>query len=113
MEHVETAALCNIDRAADRVREYTTRQAANQETLNPPRIGDLILIRDHSKAGLTPHWESNVYRCAGYNRTRTQIYVEDKEGKKWAEAINHAKSYTLSPDFTETGNAGPSGLGGN
>ena len=43
MEHVETVALRNIDRAADRVREYITRQAANQKTLNPPRIGDLIL----------------------------------------------------------------------
>ncbi len=43
-------ALRNIDRAADRVREYAARQA-----LKRTKATSLILVRDFSKAGLTPH----------------------------------------------------------
>ena len=82
MENVETVALRNIDRAADRVREYTTRQALKRKTLDDPNEGDLILIRDFSKAGLAPHWESITYRCKGYNESRTQIIVIDATGQQ-------------------------------
>ena len=113
MENVEAVAFRNIDRAADRVREYTTRQALKRKTLDEPSGGDLIMIGDFSKAGLTPHWEPNAYRCKGYNESRTQIIVMDATGRQWFETIEHVKPYNLSPEFTDTGGPGPSGLGGN
>ena len=94
MENVETVALRNIDRAADRVREYTTLQALKRKTLDEPNEGDLILIRDFSKAGLTPHWKPIAYRCEGYNESRTQIIVMDATGRQWFEAIEHVKPYS-------------------
>ncbi len=71
------------------------------------------MIRDFSKAGLTPNWKPTAYKCGGYNNNRTQIIVQDAVGKQWYEAIEHVKPYKLDPEFTNTGGAGPSGLGGN
>ncbi len=113
MEYVEAVALRNIERAADRVRDYTTRQALKRKTSDEPNEGDLILIRDFSNVGLTPHWESIAYRCRGYNDSRTQIIVMDATGRQWFEAIEHVKPCNLAPAFTDAGGPGPSGLGGN
>ena len=57
MEEVEDVALRNIERAADRIRAFGNRQAEKRKSFEGPSEGDLIMIRDFSKAGLTPHWE--------------------------------------------------------
>ena len=97
MEEIEDVAL-NIERAADRMRAYDTSQAEKRKTLEGPSEGDLIMIRDFSKAGLTPNWEPTAYKCGGYNNNRTQIIVQDAVGKQWYEAIEHMKPYKLDPD---------------
>ena len=89
MEEIEDVALRNIERAADRMRAYSTRQAEKRKALEGPSGGDLILIKDFSKAGLTPNWEPTAYKCGGYNNNRTQIIVQDAVGKQWYEAIEH------------------------
>ena len=76
-----------------------------------PSEGDLIMTRDFSKAGLTPHWEPNAYRCKGYNESRTQIIVMDATGRQWFETIEHVKPYNLSPEFTDTGGTGTKRIG--
>ncbi len=65
MEEVEDVALRNIERAADRCVPMALDRPKSARHLKDPARGTSSLIRDFSKAGLTPNWEPTAYKCGG------------------------------------------------
>jgi len=94
LRKVEAVALRNIEISQGKLRASSARAAAKRKEPDLPGNGDLILIRDFTSSG--QHWETNVYKCAGYTASGADVIVEGEDGNLWTENIKNVKRFNTA-----------------
>ena len=100
IKETEALALDNIKRTQEKQRNANSRASTKRKAMDMPQVGSLVLITaqnvdKNARGGLQRLWENNVYKCAGYNTTMSQLLVQEGGGEQCYENITNCKAYSV------------------